>query len=324
MEGSNTTVVNNVDAPKPAEASQPPRKRQRFSSPRASGKPERNNVSLVEKPTLAHSQMGIHQTQMAVACDLTSLPACVNNISKILRSALQNERDRLKFTFCHVIAVAYNLWLLVDKQAVNRFGFGPTIASREMTMLHDVTASFVEACSATVLPNGIKLSTAQDYIVPVIKAIINHACHSELKECFNREWDERTLSLESFPLVDVLGEWEVLRAKAARYCGNLSNWRVPDCKVDFSLLAHGIVLDGQSRTSCGISPLPQRLEKVCIALGLVKYTKLGVSSFIPQVIHEDDDNPSLALRCGCFSGLEMTRDQALAELMTYAAPLAKV
>lgn len=322
MEG-NTNPPTDVALPKPAESPHPPRKRTRFLNSRASGKPERNNVSLVEKPVLAHSQMGIHQTQMQVACDLTSLPASVNYTSSILRSALQNERDRLKFTFCHVVATVYNLWLLIDRQAVNRFGFGPTIASREMVMLHDVTASFVEAFSATSMANGVKLSTSQAYIVPKLKEILIQACNTSLRECFNRVLDENQLSLESFPLADVLGEWEVLRAKAARYCGNLSNWRVPDCKADFSLLAHGVVLDGLLRTSCGVSPLPQRLEKVCLALALVKYTKLGVSSFIPQVIHADD-NASLALRGGCFSGLEMERDQALMELLSYAAPLTKV
>jgi len=193
-----------------------------------------------------------------------------------------------------------------------------------MVMLHDVTSSFVEAFSATVMDNGVKLSTSHDYIIPKIRAIIDQSCQENLNKCFGRNWDIATLSLETFPLADVLGEWEVLRSKAGRFCGNLSSWRVPDCKADFSLLAHGIVLDGQSRTSCGISPLPQRLEKVCIALGLVKYTKLGSASFIPQVIHADDDKPSLALRCGCVSGLEMTRDQALSELLSYAAPLARV
>lgn len=320
------SVVNDVPVlqTNPAVMQPPQKKRKFFSGTKGSGKPDRNSEALVEQPKLSHSQMGIHHTQMSVALDVTSLPAAVNRISSPLSTALRVERERDEFKFCHVIATAYNVWLLVDRQAVNRFGFGPTIASREMLMLHDISAAYVESFSAMVSQNGIKLSTSEAYIVPQLKRIILGASERDLNRYFGRELNEAELNLEQFPLADVLGRWEVLRAQAARFCGNLSNWRVPDCKPDFSLLDCGVVLDGQLRTSVGVRPLPQRLEKVCIALGLVKYTRLGISSYIPQVIHESDDRSSLALRCGCYSGLTMTREQAVTELLVGMAPLSRV
>lgn len=308
----------------PAVTQPPSKKRKFFSGSKGSGKPDRNSEALVETPKLSHSQMGIHHTQMAVALDVTSLPAAVNRVSSPLSTSLRAEREREEFKFCHVIATAYNVWLLVDRQAVNRYGFGPTIASREMLMLHDISAAYVEAFSAMVSQNGIKLSTSEAYIVPELKRIIRGASATYLNQFFGRVLDEADFSLDSFPLADVLGRWEILRAQAARFCGNLSSWRVPDCKPDFSLLDCGVVLDGQLRTSVGVRPLPQRLEKVCIALGLVKYTRHGISSFVPQIIHQDDDSSSLALRCGCYSGLTMTRDQAVTELLTGMAPLSRV
>jgi len=303
----------------------PPAKKRRFNGkPKgSSGKPERNQESLIETPKLSHSQMGVLQSQMQVACDLTGIPGCVERVSAALRLALQDERSRQRFSFCHQIAVLYNQWLLVDRQSVNRYGFGPTIASREMVMLHDITAAYVEALSAIVLPNGVKLSTSTEYIVPELKRVIRAAANRSLNELFGRDFPEDDFTLESFPLGDVLIEWEILRAKAARFCGNLSSWRVPDCKEDFSLLASGVYLVGDCRTSVGTSPLPQRLEKVCLALALVRYDRLGPSSYLPQVIH-DDDKSSLALRCGVYSGLTLTRNQALEELMIGAAPLSRV
>jgi len=260
---------------------------------------------------------------MQVATDLTGIPGCVERVSSVLSSALQDVRSRERFSFCHKIAVLYNQWLLVDRQAVNRYGFGPTIASREYVMLHDVTAAYVEALSATVLPCGVKLSTSTEYIVPELKRIIRAAADRDLRRLFDRDFPEGDFHLESFPMADVLTEWEILRAKCARYCGNLNSWRIPDCKEDFSLLAHGVYLDGAVRTSVGTSALPQRLEKVCLAMALVRYDRFGPSSYIPQVIHHDDES-SLALRCGVYSGLTLTRDQSITELLVGMAPLSRV
>jgi len=123
------------------------------------------------------------------------------------------------------------------------------------------------------------------------------------------------MTLEEFPYADVMWRLEILRSKVHRYSGNVAVWRAPDCKPDYSLLAAGVHIAGNMRTSVSISPLPQRLEKVCIALALVHYTRMGESSYIPQVVDLENDGASLAARCCCYSGLTLTRETAISELM---------
>lgn len=288
----------------------------------------RNEQGLTDTPAVTKSvmsQMSINETQQVVAVSVARLPGCVEFVSNILGSSLQTAHERLQFNFCHLIAVLYNMWLLVDKQSVTRYGFGPTIASRDMLMLHDITASFVEALSAMVLPNGVKLSTCQQHIVPAIRNLIQQACARSLHLTFpDHPPLEQGFTLEDFPLTQVLSRFDILRSKAARFSGQLNSFRVPDPKADFSLLASGVVINGPLRTSVGVLALPQRLEKVCLALALIEYDAHGASSFIPQILAPDHDPASLASRTGCFSGLTLTRDVALHELIVGMSPLARV
>lgn len=288
----------------------------------------RNEQGLVETPAVTKSvmsQMSINETQQVVAVSLVGLPGCVEFVSNILGSSLQVPLERLQFNFSHLIAVLYNIWLLVDKQSVTRYGFGPTIASRDMLMLHDITASFVEALSALVLPNGVKLSTCQQHIIPEVRNLIQQACARSMHLTFpDHPPLDPGFTLENFPLTTILSKFDILRAKAARFSGQLNSFRVPDPKSDFSLLASGVVFNGNLRTSVGVSALTQRLEKVCLALALIEYDAHGASSFVPQILAPDHDPASLASRTGCFSGLSLTRDVALHELIVGMAPLARV
>jgi hypothetical protein len=268
--------------------------------------------------------MAIIENQQAVAVDLTGLPECINYVSRILESSLQREEEKRKFRYGHIMAVMYNQWLLCDKQASNRYGQGSNIGDRNMLMLHDVTASFVDALSATVLPSGVKLSTSTSQVEEMIIDVIEATAEAYHMEVFRVEPVPRAqITLREFPYCNVLNEWEVVRARAARFSGSFSQWRVPDPKSEMSLLASGIHLNGDIRTCVGVSALPQRLEKICIAMGLIEYDRLGTSSFVPQII-DDDDNSSFASRCACYTGLALTTRNALDALMVGMAPLSKV
>lgn len=314
-----TPSLSSSSAPAPG----PPTKKRFFGKSNGSGRPDRNKEDLLDRPKPSTTQMSIVQTQQSVAVDLSGIPVCIHRISRALSSALQRDEEREAFTPCHVVAVCYNLWILIDRQASDRFGMGPSTVSMSMVQLHDLSASFVEALSSVSL-SGVKLSTNTDAMVPQIKAIIRSAQERYPRIIGDANLDDDHLKLKSFPLVGILDRWVVLMSKASRHGGNLASWRLPDPKSDFSLLAHGVTLSGPARwMSCGTSALPPRLEKVCIALRLVIYEETGPSSFIPQVIVEED-RASLVVRCGLYCGLSLGRESALDELLTGAAPITKV
>jgi hypothetical protein len=329
MESIPSTPVAAGQATKPASSSAtaptpPAKKRKLFGRSSGNGKPERNVEGLLDRPKFSSSQMIVLQTQLQVAADVSGLPACINRVSEMFLSALRTEEERNNFKLCHIIAFCYDLWLVVDRQATNRFGMGSTTGERNLVRLQDVTSSFVEAFSSQTLENGLKLSTDDAYLVPRIKEIIIAAWGRMPNSFRARDLDMDNLSLGEFPFGDVLAEWEVLTSKASRPAGNLASWRIPDVKSDFSLLAHGVCqVDNARWKSCGHSGLPQRLEKVCLALRLIIYDELGPASFIPRTINETD-RKSAAARCGVYSGIVLTRDLALFELMTGQAPISKV
>jgi len=319
----------NVEAKSaPAITSGPPNKKQKnhfFSKgPGGSRKPERNGENLLDHPKPNLTMMSILQTQYSTSVDLSGLTDCIKRVSRAFEHHQMSLDERNAFQVCHVVAVCYDLWVLVDRQASDRFGLGPSVGERRMVPLHDLSASYVEAMSATTLPGGIKLSTDLPSTVPQIKAIIGCARARFPKNFEGIEYDDDQLCLENFQLHALLDTWTILMAKVGRNSGSLASWRLPDPKGDFSLLSHGVTQAGFPRVmSVGPSPLPPRLEKVCIALQLISYTALGVSSFIPKIII-DSDSESLVARSGLYSGLSMDRDTALNELLTGAAPISRV
>jgi hypothetical protein len=301
----------------------PKNKGQKRSFPNRSGSTERNVAGLTKVFKPSTTTMGINQTQFEVLTDLARLPECVDLVSNAFMKCLRTNEEQNDFRLCHLIATAYDLWLLVDIQSSNQFGLGPTVSGRTMLRLHDLSASFVEACSATSLQDGIKLSTHGDGIISQIKTMINRSYAKYHGTRPERQFNDDELTLAEFPLTDILSEWEVLLSKATRMSGSLGSWRIPDPKSDFSLLAHGVVNYGERYMCVGPTPLPQRLEKVCVVLGLIFYEELGPASFLPQVTC-DVDRKSAAVRAGVVSGTVMPRRMALLELLTGAAPISKV
>jgi hypothetical protein len=314
-----------ITASSVATTSAPPAKKRFFGKSSGPGKPERNTEGLVDNPRPLTSTMSVLRTQLHVAVDLSGVPSCVKQVSDLFLNSLRFELDKEMFHFCHLVAVCYDLWILVDRQSSSQYGMGPRSGEFLSVPLHDVTCSMVEALSAKSLLGGLKLGTDFDFIVPQIKAILKGAWERRTVRFFTeRVLDDDNLTLESFPLLDVLREWEPLRAKASRMAGTHALWRLPDVKDDFSLLAHGVYQSGEQRWgSCGVSALPQRLEKICIALRLIRYERTGDSSFIPKVI-SDFDKGSAAARCGVYSGIALSRDVAIQELCTGTAPISRV
>jgi len=306
-------------------ASLPPpnNKGKKRAFPNRSGSTERNVAGLTKVFKPSTTTMGINQTQFEVQADLARLPESVDLISNAFMKCLHSTEEREDFRLCHLIATAYDLWLLVDVQSSNQFGLGPSVVGRSMLKLHDLSAAFVEAFSATTLQDGLKLSTHGDGIIVQIKNMINRSYAKYHGNRPERHFNDDELTLSEFPLTDILSEWEVLLSKATRMSGSLGSWRIPDPKSDFSLLAHGVVSYGERQMCVGSTPLPQRLEKVCVVLGLIFYDELGPASFIPQVTC-DVDRKSAAVRAGAVSGTVMQRRMALLELLTGAAPISRL
>lgn len=306
-------------------ASRPPQKQANLKrkASGSSGSAERNVEGLTKVFKPSTTTMGITQTQFEVQADLARLPESVDLISNAFMKCLQSSDERNDFRLCHLIVTAYDLWLLIDVQSSNQFGLGPSVSGRSMLRLHDLSAAFVEAFSAVSLPNGGKLSTHGDGIISQIKTMINRSYAKYHGTRPERQFSDDELTLVDFPLTDILSEWEVLLSKATRMSGSLGSWRIPDPKSDFSLLAHGVVSYGERYMCVGSTPLPQRLEKVCVVLGLILYDELGPASFIPQVTC-DVDRKSAAVRSGAVSGTAMYRRMALLELLTGAAPISRV
>lgn len=309
------TVVKNADQAKTKTAVvQPSTKKKKSSGPQGFGKASYCIEDALRFLSLSRNGERIHQPHILVACDVASLYVITDKTSIPLSSALQVARERDEFKFCHAIAVSYNLLLVVERQANLLFGVRSSIASNEMVMLHDVTASCIEAFSAMVLPDGVKLSTSEEYIALRVKRMVKALSALSLKKFFDFELDESDYTSDSFPLKSVLDRWEVLQTKVARFCGNQSNWRVPSCGPEVSILDAGVVLVDQSRFCVSSRPLPQKLEKLCLALGLVEFTEHGDSGYIPQAVHDDRDDYHMILRCRGFSDKFITYHQALEDL----------
>jgi len=278
-----------------------------------------------EAPKAMISSMSVLSTQVEVALDITSLPAVIREVNGLFRDCFRQEREFSRFGYAHFVSVLYNIWLLLDKQASNRFGMGPVAFGREMIEVHDICSSIVESFCAVTLSGGMKLSTNHVHIVPIIKRQLLAASQRFVGHGFpevNIPLDQ--IRLEEFPWSEVLTTFPVLRAGVSRAGGSNSVWRMPVPSESFSLLAHGVVTkENDIRVVVGSSPLPPRLEKLCQAIAVVHYHETGPASFIPRVIVAGDSS-SLAARSGCYSGVGRTRRHALDELFTSLAPVTRV
>ena len=272
--------------------------------------------------------MTVLQRQMFVSCDLNGVPYFVRNISNRLSHALRNAAERADFENGHLAAVLYNMFVLLERQRSNVYGWGSYDGQRQMVQVHELCAAAVEALVAKTTLDNIKLSTDTVPMVTQLRGIlfalgerINAAMAEGQVPLIVPPADQ--ITLENFPFMELLDKFDILRQSVSRSCGVRSVWKVPDLNGDYSLLDSGIVEDGDTRMCVSTAMLPQRLEKLVVALAFISYDRHGPSSFIPQTVTPEDFR-SAAIRAAIYSGFSMTRQQAIDELLTAMAPLSRV